>query len=386
MRPLSAMDAIGPAWRHTSRILVAPQDWRLALKIGAVAFFAQMGGCNSFSHSSGQHLHAAPPALLAGIIAFALVLIIAGLAIGLALFYLSSRLQFVLFEVVLRSDTAIAPIWRRYGHATWHWMGLKILYFLAALVCAAPILIPIIIHFIHEMGPSFHGLTPQNPVAVFVAIFEFISAIFFIVILIGVAYALLYDFGLPSMALEATPMSVTVQRVWSLIRNEPGPVALYVLMRFLLGIAGSLAVDCILVIGALIALIPLGGAGLIAWLSLRHAGFAGHFIMIAIWVVLGLVLLVLLALAAVMLFGYVFTFLQAYALYFLGGRYPLVGAYLEPFSPPPYPYPGAFPHTAASSGLDPYSAFFLFLAFTLNQIGLPINLNVSRISLARNRS
>jgi len=51
-------------------------------------------------------------------------------------------------------------------------------------------------------------------------------------------------------------------------------------------------------------------------------------------------LLVLLALAAVMLFGYVFTFLQAYALYFLGGRYPLVGAYLDPFLPPPHGYPG----------------------------------------------
>jgi hypothetical protein len=343
MRPLSATDAIGPAWRHTSRILVAPQNWRLALKIGAVAFFAQMGGCNSFSHSAGNHMHSAPSALLAGIIAIALVLVVVGLAIGLAFFYLSSRLQFVLFEVVLRSDTTIAPIWRRYGHATWQWMALKILYFLAALACAAPILVPILIHFVHEMGPSFHGFTPQDPVAVFVAIFEFISAIFFILILIGVAYALLYDFGLPSMALEATPMSVTVQRVWSLIRNEPGPVAFYVLMRFVLSIAGSLAADCILVIGALIALIPFGGVGLIAWLSLRHAGFTGHVLMIAIWVVLGLALFILLALAAVMLFGYVFTFLQAYALYFLGGRYPLVGAYLDPFLPPPYPYSGVSP-------------------------------------------
>jgi hypothetical protein len=114
-------------------------------------------------------------------------------------------------------------------------------------------------------------------------------------------------------------------------------------MRFLLSIAGSLAVDFLLVAGAIIALIPFGGVSLIAWLSLRHAGFAGHVLMIAIWVVLGLVLLVLLALATVMLFGYVFTFLQAYALYFLGGRYPLVGAYLEPFLPPPYGYPTPSP-------------------------------------------
>jgi ABC-type nitrate/sulfonate/bicarbonate transport system permease component len=41
-----------------------------------------------------------------------------------------------------------------------------------------------------------------------------------------------------------------------------------------------------------------------------------------------------------MLFGYVHAFLQAYALYFLGGRYPRVGAYLEPLlqaaRPPQY--------------------------------------------------
>ncbi|HSY34145.1 MAG TPA: hypothetical protein VK814_00205 [Acidobacteriaceae bacterium] len=352
MRLLSAIDAIGPAWNHTSRILIAPRNWRLALKIGAVAFFAQVGGCNSSFSSPGRHLPSAPPALIAGIVALAFLLASIALLIGLAFFYLSSRLQFVLFEVVLRSDTTLSPIWRRYASATWHWIGLKILYFLAAIICAAPILVPLVIHFIREMGPSFHGATPQDPVALFVAILGFISAIFFIVVLIGIGYALLYDFGLPSMALESTSISDTVSRVWSLIRSEPGPVALYVLMRFLLAIGGSLAADSILVVGALIAFMPFGGVGLIAWLSLRHAGLAGHVAMIAIWIVLGLILLALVVLAAIILSGFVYTFLQAYALYFLGGRYPLVGAYLEPFLAPPYPYPG-YPGAGAPPPIPP---------------------------------
>ena len=343
MRPLSATDAIGPAWKHTSRILIAPQDWRLALKIGAVAFFAQAGGCNSSFHSPGRYMHGISPGFVAGVVAMALVIGLIALAIGLAFFYLSSRLQFVLFEVVLRSDTTLAPIWRRYGRATWHWMGLKIVYFVTALACVAPILIPIVIHFIRRVASVFHDNTLQNPVAFILAVLGFISAVFLLILVISIGYTLLYDFGLPSMALESTPMSVTVQRVWGLLRSEPGPVALYVLMRFLLGLAGSIAADCILVVAAFLALIPLGGVGLVAWLSLHHAGIVGHVLMIAAWVVLGLVFLVLLALAAMMLFGYVFTFLQAYALYFLGGRYPLVGAYLDPFLPPPYPYPGAAP-------------------------------------------
>jgi hypothetical protein len=338
MRPLSATEAIGPAWDHTSRLLLAPRNWRLLLKIAAVAFFAQVGGCNSSFHSPGHKLIGLPPAFSAAIVALAFVIGIVALIVGLAFFYLGSRLQFVLLEVVLRSDTAVAPIWRRYGRATWHWMGLKVLFFLAALICIMPILIPVIIHFTHNFGTIFHGDSLQNPVAFFMAILGFISALFFVLIVIGIGYILLYDFGLPSMALESTSMTETVRRVWTLLRGEPGPVALYLLMRFLLGIAGSLAAYFVLLIGALVALIPLGGAALFAWLSLRHAGFAGHVIMIAAWVVLGLVLLVLLTIAAIMMMGYVFTFLQAYALYFLGGRYPLVGAYLAPFLPPPYPY------------------------------------------------
>ena len=234
-------------------------------------------------------------------------------------------------------------MWRRYGSATWRWMGLKILYLLAALLCVTPILIPIVIHFIHQMGPSFNGIAPQHPAAFVIAILGFISAIFVIILLIGIGYALLDDFGLPSMALESTSLSETVRRVWSLVRAEPGPVALYLIMRFLLAIGCSIAAYFILFVGALIAAVPLGGVGLIAWLSLRHAGFAGHALMIAAWVILGLIFLVLLVLAVIVLLGYVYALLQAYALYFLGGRYPLVGAYLEPFLPPPYPYAGIPP-------------------------------------------
>ena len=338
MRPLSAIDAIGPAWNHTRRLLPTPRNWRLWLKIGAVAFFAQVGGCNGSYNapSHGWHGHSAP--FVAATVAIALTAAIFALAIGLIFFYLRSRLQFVLFEVVLRSETTIAPIWHRYGRATWYWMALKLLFFLAAILCAAPILVPLVIEFIHSAGPDFSNGQLQNPVAFFLSILAFLGALFFLFLVIGIAYLLLHDFGLPSMALESTPLSETVRRVWNLLRAEPGPVLLYVLMRFLLGIACTLVADVVLFFVALIALIPLAAAAVIDWFSLRHATFAGHVAMITIWVLLGVIFLVLIFLAALMLIGYVFVFMQAYALYFLGGRYSLVGAYLEPFVPPAHPY------------------------------------------------
>lgn len=343
MRPLSAIDAIAPAWNHTRRLLLAPRSWRLLLKIGAVAFFAQINGCNP-RFGTGSHMQGLPHALTATLFTFAVLISIVACVLALAFFYLGSRLQFVLFEVVLRRDTIVAPIWRRYARATWHWIGLKLAFFAVALLCVAPVLIPVGLRFYRatrSMNASVAGGAPPHFAAFFLSMLGFIGAIFLILLVIGILYTLLQDFGLPSMALEGTPLTETVRRVVQLIRAEPGQVLLYLFMRLVLGFAGAIVFEFALVFGLLIALIPLGGIGAILWVALHHAGFVGHAFMFTGWAVLGGILLVLLIVACIMGSGYLYTFLQAYALYFLGGRYPLVGGYLEPLLPRPmYAYPG----------------------------------------------
>ena len=56
--------------------------------------------------------------------------------------------------------------------------------------------------------------------------------------------------------------------------------------------------------------------------------------MIGGWVILALALLAVVGVGVICLFGYLFTFLQAYAIFFLGGRYPLMGQLL---TEPPVP-------------------------------------------------
>jgi len=343
MRPLSAIDAIAPAWNHTRRLLLTPRSWRLLLKIGAVAFFAQINGCNP-RFSTGPHLPSLPHALAAAFFTFAVLISIVACVLALAFFYLGSRLQFVLFEVVLRRDTTVAPIWHRYGRATWHWIGLKLAFFAVALLCVAPVLIPVGLRFYHATrrmnAAAAEGATPHFA-AFFLSILGFIGVVFLILLVIGIFYILLQDFGLPSMALEGTPLPETVRRIVNLVRAEPGQILLYLLMRFVLALAGTVIFEIALVFGLLIALIPLGGIAGILWVALHHASFVGHAFMITGWVVLGGIFLVLLIVACIMGSGYLYTFLQAYALYFLGGRYPLVGGYLEPLLPQPvYTYPG----------------------------------------------
>lgn len=335
MRTLSAVDAISPALQHTRRLLFDKRDWRLLLKIGAVAVFAEMGGCNSsFNLPGNHHAHGKAPAIMAAVLAFVVLIAIAAVLIGLVFFYIGSRLQFVLFDVVLRSDTTVAPIWRRFGGVTWRWIGLKLLFFLLALICIAPLLIPFVLHFIHTARMQHNGQI-ADPAAFIISILGFVASIFILVIVFSICYMLLRDFGLPSMALENASIGVTVQRILRLVRLEPGQVALYLLMHFLLRLAGAILCYFVLFFAMLIALIPLGGGGLALWLGLRHAGPGGHVLMIAGWVVLGLILAALLIVAGIMLFGYMLTFFQAYTLYFLGGRYPMLGAYLEAGMPPP---------------------------------------------------
>jgi hypothetical protein len=339
LRPLSAVDAISPAWDHTRRLLFTRRDWRTLLKIGAVAFFAEVGGCNGSYNNLGHHIPARSSAIVAAILAAAVLFSIIALVIAFAFFYLRSRLQFVLFDVVLRSDTTVAPIWRRYGGVTVRWMLLKFLFWLAALACMAPVLVPFILHVIRSGATHSNGEI-ANPAAFIMSILGFVLLIILFVIVIAICYVLLRDFGLPSMAVENAPMSVTVQRVFRLVRLEPGQIALYILMLVVLRIAGNIVCSIALAFATLIALVPLGGAGLVLWLSLRHADTAGYFAMYAGLVVLALLLVAFILIAAIMLFGYMFTFFQAYTLYFLGGRYPMLGAYLQPppdWTPPPAP-------------------------------------------------
>ena len=338
MPPLSAIDAITPAWQHTRRLLLGPRDPRLFFKIAAVAFFAEMlSGSFSFSRpfnaAHGAGSTGAAPIFTAAILGIIVVAAVIGLVLGLVFFYLSSRLQFTIFHIVLRSDTTVAPVWRRYGLATWRWMGLKLLLFLCAFACLAPVLIPGIFYFIHAFTQQSRG-DHSDIVGLILVGVCFVALFILFGLALAIASILLRDFGLPSMALEGTSLRETVRRVITLTRAETGPVALYILLRFCLAIAGGFIAELLIAIFAIVVGAPLGGLGFGLWATLHTAGTAARTGMIGGWVILALALVAALAVAAISLFGYLFTFLQAYAIFFLSGRYPLMGQLLtEPPAP-----------------------------------------------------
>jgi hypothetical protein len=341
MRPLSASEAIGPALNRTADLLFRPFRFRTFLKIAAVAFFAEMGGSFNSSSFSNRHgaAHSISPAVLAFIVAFAVIIGIISLVIYLVLLYVGSRLQLVLLEMVATRQPFVAPLWRKYGDTVWRWIGLKLLFFLCILLVTLPLTIPVILFFVHHgmHGNLFTGLH-------LVQIILFAAAALLLIFALSAVYLLVRDLALPFMALENRSIADSLGRLRTIISFEPGQIVLYVLLRFVLGIVFGTAAEIAALLILLLSLIPPGILAVILWLALHKAGPAGYAILIGCAIVGGVLFFCWAACVLICLLGSVMVFSQAYALYFLGGRYPLLGELLDRSTPPPdYAYAGAYP-------------------------------------------
>ena len=161
---------------------------------------------------------------------------------------------------------------------------------------------------------------------------------------------LLRDLALPFLALEDLSISETLSRLRSIVVEAPGEIALYLLLRFLLGLVAAIGAEILIFLILLVSLIPFAIIGGVLWLALHHAGTVGTAALIASAIIGGLVLLAWMACVCIGVVGTAFVFTQSYALYFLGGRYPLLGNILEP---PRFPYPTPPPPPLATKDEGP---------------------------------
>jgi len=196
------------------------------------------------------------------------------------------------------------------------------------------------IHHFHGLG-SFSGFNPFTGLHI-VQILLFIAVAFVVLLVICALYMLVHDFALPFLALEDLGISHSLERMRALFAAEPGQFILYIILRIVLGILFTIAAEIAVFIVLFISLIPPGIIGFILWLSLHKAGTAGIVVLIGFAILGGLIFLCWAICVAIAWMGSLLTFFQAYALYFLGGRYPLLGDLLDRSTPPPT-YAAAFP-------------------------------------------
>jgi hypothetical protein len=327
MRLLSATGAIAPALEKTRAHLLQDFSLRRYMKLASVAFLASLAAGFNFNPnmpSGHSDLHNPISAAVAAVAATALIaIVLAMIVIGLVLFYVGSRMQFVLFETVVMRSSLIAPAWKRYARRTWRWIGLKMMLFLAGFVMMLPVLLPIFLTAIkserHMGGRAF-----------FVSFLGAFSLMFLLILVLMAIYFLLQDFVMPVMALEDASIGTGLGRLKTLFEQEPGAILLYVLLRFALGIIFSILTFIAWGILIAVSAIPFVIAGFALYLPLHKAGIAGLAVMVAGFLVMGLVAFAWGLCTLIALAGYKETFFQTYAVCFYAGRYPLLNNLFDP--------------------------------------------------------
>jgi hypothetical protein len=339
MQILSAVDAITPAFSRTKLVLFSPFRTGRTWKLAATAYLASTS--TIFLPIFLVVFLFLPQLREAGGSIVTIIVAVAAIVATLVAFlflYLFTRLRFAYFDIVLNRGEFVAPAWRKYGPQSFKWTIFKAI--LGTLLTAA-ITLPIaafVRHFIVLASSLRPGEQPP-PDLVLGMMSGYFGAYFVIGIFLWLS-SLLSDFVVPSLALENTTLSEAFRRLGQLIRNEPGQFTAYAFLKMALSFAGMMAaglgLEIVFLIVILVVFLIAGGIGAL----LHLAGIPSAALMVAAVIVMGLLYIVFIY-GVFLANGVVMTFLEAYTLYFLGGRYPMLGDLLTASTPPPPPPPPA---------------------------------------------
>ena len=344
--PISAVDAISPAFQHAKQQLLQPFRFTQWVRLALVGFLAgelsSGGGCNSsFNLPSSHHQHGSEqflgaawpsqladhPAMLAGLIAS---LIVVGLGLFVLFIYINSVMRFILFDSIVAKECHIRQGWvrrRNHGLRFFVWQILLMLVTFAALV----LLIGVPLAFAWAVGWFDHPGQHLLPLVLGGVLLFFLFLA--LVVVLAVVHVMTKDFVVPQMALEDLSAIEGWRRLWLWLKAEKGGYAGYIAVKIGLAIAAGIALAIIAVIVFLVLLIPIGGVGVVAVLAGKAAGLTWDFYTITLAVVAGCVVLALLIFVFALISVPAIVFFPAYSIYFLAARYPALAALLSP--PPP---------------------------------------------------
>jgi len=348
--PVSAVDAINPAFEHAKQQLLQPFRFALWIRLAFVGFLAGeagSGGCNfngnipssnhprgsehftdsrwlpEFLHHPGQHI---------GLI---VLVVVAALGLFVLFTYISSIMRFILFDSIVTRDCQIRAGWKRNrdrGFRLFVWQLLYTLALLAALVVflgSSALLVWRMRWFVH---PSDH-LLPLilGGIAAFVVLL-------LLMLVFSVVHVMTKDFVVPQMALEEITVGEGWRRLWASLAAEKGGFAGYIGMKIVMAIGAGIVLGIATAIVTLAILIPIGGAVIAAIFAGQAAGLSWTFYTIAFAVIVGCIALALLFFIASLISVPAIVFFPAYSIYFFAPRYPALARLLWPQpAPPPLP-------------------------------------------------
>ncbi len=350
--PLSAVDAISPAFEHARQQLVRPFRASQWAKLGLVGLLAgEMGsgggGCNPGSFqmptrpNNSQHLFAALPTVnpmvYASLIA---VLIVTGLVLLVLFLYVNSVMRFVLFDSVVAKECRIWQSWSRRQGPGRRFFVWQILLALASVV-ALTILVGIPAGFAFLVGWLRHPKEHMIPLILGGMALFFVFLLFVVVQLL--IHVMTKDFVVPQMALEEIGAIEGWRRLWPQIKNEKGGYAAYIGMKIVMAIGAAIVLGIASAMVMLLLLIPIGGLGAVAVIGGMAAGLTWNLYTITLAVVAGTIAIFSLLYVISLISVPAVVFFPAYSIYFFASRYPALDALLHPAPPSVIPPPPPAP-------------------------------------------
>jgi len=356
--PLSGVEAISPALEETKRQLVKPFRWGRWTRLAVVSFLTgelaggswgppgfkfPIGGERRGKGSDwdwlgrvlGDRFWEFLPLIIAGALALLLLFVF--------LIYVSSVFRFILFDSVLHNRCELAAGWRNYKRLGGSYFLWQICFGMAtlaafALVILVPILSPWGREAVKEPG--------QHLVIIILGVTLMVFAVLSVMVLSGLASLFARDFVVPFMAIEGVGVAEGWRRLFHSLAGQKSAYAIYVLMKMVLALGAGIAYALIDIAVLIVLLIPILLIGLVAVHLGQAADLTWNPVTIGIVVLAGGFLVGGLLFVMAMLSVPLAVFFQAYALYFLGSRYPQLGEKLT-FPALGPPSPGTLLPTAA---------------------------------------
>jgi hypothetical protein len=340
--PLSAIDAVSPAFDQTKRQLFQTRRFRFWLRMAVVAMttgdFTFPGSWNEWGHwlppmRSRRFILPSPEwpkAVWERMLHFWPLLVVVGvLTVILAAMwiYMACVFRFILFNSVLSGECDMKqgwPMWKPQGlsYLLWKiclWVG-------TGAVLLALVGVPLA----WAAGAGLlRNLHHQMPLLIFGGGILLILVTAFL-IFVAVISLLAQDFVVPIMALEKVGVVEGWRRLSPMLKRERKSYAGYVLMKIVLLVGTAIFFGLASLITVLLLMIPLGAIAVGVYVLARAAALPLNYYTFSTGVILagGAVAVIVYALAIVSTPAMVF--FQSYANHFLGSRYPKLGARVFP--------------------------------------------------------
>ena len=351
--PLSAIDAISPAFQHAKKQLIQPfrfWQWTRLAFVGLLAGeLGSSGGCNvpsnfQMPHTRGDgsdkflnagvwqkipELWHGHPALIAGLIT---AFVVFSVVFWLLFMYLSSRMRFVLFDSVVAKECHIREYWRRRRAPGLRYFVWKLLFALCSfavlvILVGIPLGLAWVAGWLRDPGQHVLPLVLGG-----IPLFFLLMAVF---ICTAVIHVMTKDFIVPYMAIEDVTAMEGWRRLWRAIKTEKGGYAGYIGMKIVLAIAAGIIFGIITLIVGIIIAIPLIIIGVVIGVVAAKSALAWNAATITLVVVAGCICFVALIFIIALISVPVAVFFPAYSIHFLASRYPGLDALLHPAPPAP---------------------------------------------------